>query len=155
MTVTSMEIRHNERAGQHTLGLDRATRDALATYANLRWPTGAAKHAAKEWGLTLDEGRGVVSGRTSQATLDRILKHPNGGWSVALPVLGAVIGHGLDHFLQAERARHVELARRNRALVRDLRAGPGDRRLPAAELASENPRRRALVDRRVGEGRDR
>lgn len=99
MGLTAVEIRHNGVGNQQSLGLDRALRDALATYCRLRWPQHAAKHAAREWDLTLDEAKGVVAGRTSIATLDRIFKHKRGGWSVVLPVLGAVVGETIhDHF---------------------------------------------------------
>lgn len=102
MAVTALEIRHNERGAQHGLGLDRATRDSVATYCRVEWPTNTAKHAARAWDLTLDEARGVVAGRASQATIDKIFKHPNGGWAVVLPVLSAVIGHGVEHFFRAQ-----------------------------------------------------
>lgn len=141
MAVTFVDIWQNERGGQHSLGLDRATRDALATYARLRWPANTAKFAAKEWGLSLDEGRGIVAGRASAQTIDRVWKSPNGGWRVIIPVLGAVVGRELDTFLDAElaeldREHNVRAARRaTLALVEsrigapgavaDLGAGPG------------------------------
>lgn len=125
MTVTHMEIRHENGANLPSLGLDRATGDALAAYARLVWPTGTAKACAREWDLTTDEAKGLVAGSPGKTTIDKIWKHPRGGWAVIFPVLGAVVGHGADVFLQAQRVRHAELARRNRALVRDLRSGPG------------------------------
>lgn len=97
-----MEIRHNERAGLHNFGLDRATRDALATYVKLRWPTGTAKMAAREWDISLDEARGIVACRSSLATLDRIFKHKRGGWPVILPVFGAVVGQTIHEHLHEE-----------------------------------------------------
>ena len=120
-----MEIRHNERDGQHTFGLDMGIRDALATYCRLRWPTGAAKLVAREWGLSLDEARGVVAGRASQATIDKIWKHRNGGWSVALEVIGAVTGQSVADYLKNQRRTNEEEARRSRALDRHFRAGLG------------------------------
>ena len=124
MTVTSMEILHDKRDNQLTFGLDRATRDALATYFKLRWPSNTAKLAAREFDLSLDEARGVVACRTSIATLDRIWKHKNGGWSVLLPVMGAVIGETAEKFIEKQRRSHLENANRLRGLARDLRNDP-------------------------------
>lgn len=131
MTVTSVAILQNERAGQHSLGLDRATRDALAEYARLRWPTNAAKMAAREWDLTLDEARGLVAGRASAATIDRVWKARNGGWRIIIPVLGAVVGRQLDTFLDAElaeldREHNLRAARRATLATLESRIGaPG------------------------------
>jgi predicted secreted protein len=135
MTVTWVDISHNERAGQRSLGLDRATRDAMATYSRTEWPTNTAKHAAREWDLSLDEARGVVAGRASQATIDKVFKHQNGGWRVVLPVLGSVIGHGVDAFFRqqmiqaAKAAAHAEEHERlAQAAYRRLEARPADPR---------------------------
>lgn len=110
MTVTAVDIRHENERNLPSLGLDRATRDALATYARLRWPSGTAKAVAREFDLSMDEARGLVAGRASQTTVDKIWKHPNGGWDVILPVLGAVVGHGVhQHFRkQAREAARAE-----------------------------------------------
>lgn len=130
MTVSYVEILHDERAEQRSLGLDKATRDALAAYCRLHWPQHTAKSAARAWGLSLDEGRGVVAGRASQSTIDKIWKHPDGGWAVALPVLGAVVGKPVHEFFrqqirsaaqEAERAvEHEQLAK---AAYRRLASG--------------------------------
>lgn len=154
MQVTAMEILHGKREVQHSFGLDRLTRDALAAYARLRWPSGAAKHAAREWGLSVDEARGVVAARASLATIDRIWKHPAGGWAVLFPVMGAVIGQTAEDFLQHERKRHAELARRHGTLVRDLRAGPAVRDRPRHELDVWGSEDRRSVDRNMGQGAD-
>lgn len=154
MTVTWVDISHNERAGQRSLGLDRATRDSVATFCRAEWPTNTAKHVAREWGLSLDEARGVVAGRASQATIDKIFKHPNGGWRVVLPVLGSVIGHGVDAFFRqqmiqaakaAEHARqHEQLAqaayRRLEARSADPREDRGEGSIPGA-VGPEEARR--------------
>lgn len=119
-----MEILGSDGAGRPTLSLERATRDALAKYAALRWPVGRRKAVEREWGLTVDEARAICEGTAGTGTIDKIWKHKNGGWAVAFPVLGAVIGCGADEFVAAERRKHVELARRSGAVVRDLRALP-------------------------------
>lgn len=154
MAVTWVDISHNERSGRRSLGLDRASRDALAVYARESWPTNTAKHAAREWDLSLDEARGVVAGRASQSTIDKVYKHPNGGWRVVLPVLGSVIGHGVDAFFreqmrlaakEAERAHeHEQLAQAAyRRLAHDI-ADPREDRGQGRGLGTvgaETPRR--------------
>jgi hypothetical protein len=120
MSVTWMDISHNERAAQRSLGLDRASRDSVAAYCRAEWPSNTAKNVARAWDLSLDEARGVVAGRASQATIDKIFKHPNGGWRVVLPVLGAVIGHGVDVFFRQqmlEAAKAAEHAQRHEQLA--------------------------------------
>lgn len=141
MTATSMTISTNNGQFQPILPLDRATRDALATFCQQTFPaSGIRKSVANEWGLTLDEARAVIEGRASAPTLDRIWKHPRGGWRVILPVLGAVVGQTADAFIiqekqrleherrnyEAREARLVEMARDLRAVV-PLRLGSDDR----------------------------
>lgn len=137
-----MEIRHAE-GGKTPLFSDQLIlRDALAGYSRARWPTNTTKAIAHEWGLTIDEAKGVMLGRASQTTIDKILRHRNGGWAVVLPVLGAVIGHGVDDFIQSERRKHAEIAQRHRALVRDLRALAPDRSAVATDAAADRHRQR-------------
>lgn len=112
------------------LGLDRSIADALAVYVQQSFPAlGRRKAVAKEWGLGTEEARTVIEGRPSKATLDRIFKHPNGGWRVILPVMGAVVGQTADAFIIAEKQRlsHERQSfeeRENRLveMARDLRA---------------------------------
>lgn len=116
--------------------LPRELRKAIATYVAIHAPRGRRKWAEERWGLTSDQARSVCDGTASLSTLQVIFKHPNGGWALLIPVMGAVIGQELDDFIQDERKRHVEDALRSDALGRDLRAlapgGPG----AASELAS-------------------
>lgn len=126
MSVTHMEILGSVGEKLPMFPLDR-TRDALASFVQVRWPVGRRKAVAKEWGLSADEARSICEASASQATLDKVWRHERGGWAVAIPVLGAVIGMGLDDFIATQRSRHVEHARRSRALVRDLRALASDR----------------------------
>ena len=143
MTVTWVDISHNERAGQRSLGLDRATRDSVATFCRAEWPTNTAKHAAREWDLSLDEARGAVAGRASQATIDKIFKHPNGGWRVVLPVLGAVIGHGVDAFFRQQMLQAAKAA---------AHAQEHERLAQAAYRRLANDAPPARQDRRKGQG---
>lgn len=154
MGITALEISHDERENRPLFSGALYSREALQTYARLRWPANTAKHAAREWDLSLDEARGICAARSSQSVLDKILKHRNGGWSVALSVLGAVIGQELHEHIAEEKAKTAqrrrefeeheqrleEMAERARALV-GLRLGdasePGAR---ASGLLGEQAR---------------
>ena len=99
-------ILSNDGANFPVLHLDRATAEALAVFCQQSFPAqGRRKAVAREWGLRDDEARSVIEGNASKATLDRIWKHPNGGWRVILPVMGAVVGQTADAFIIAERKR--------------------------------------------------
>lgn len=141
MAVTMNEI--NTLRGT-ALGLDSRRRDALATFARLSAEDDgipAQTWVRTRWGLKDYEAKALLRGDATEPVWERILKSPNGGWTVAIPVMGAVIGHGLGDFITKEKARHErarkDLERREQRLVataRDLPAvlglGPGcDRRL--------------------------
>ena len=115
MEITTMRILGRDGESFPSLGLSRATRDALARYTELRWPTGRRKAIERDWGLSPDQARSVMEATASASTIDTIWKHPNGGWVVALPVLGAVVGHPLHEHLRAEMRiaarQHQELER--------------------------------------------
>lgn len=143
-------ILHNDGALLPTLGLDRATKDALATYARQRWPQGTAKAVAREWDLTTDEAKNIIAGRASVAALDRIWKHPRGGWAILIPVMGAVIGEPVDAFIDKERHRHEQQAARLGALARSFRAGADRDRPDRAGVGAGSVRRTADQGRRVG-----
>lgn len=96
-----MEFWHSKWGSQRKLGLDKASRDALADVCRQRWPSGTAKLAAREWGLTVDEARGVVAGRCSFTTYDKVVKRP-GGFLVGLRVLEAVTGQSVAHFFSEQ-----------------------------------------------------
>jgi hypothetical protein len=120
MTVTSMEILGRDGANLPILPLLRQSRDALARYCEARWPVGRRKAVERAWGLSPDEARGVIEATASAATIDKVWKA--GGWAVALPVLSSVIGCSVEDFLQSERRKQLETARKTGALVRDLHA---------------------------------
>lgn len=128
-----MTIYSNDGDFLPRLGLDRSMADALAVYVQQSFPPlGRRKAVAMEWGLGTEEARTVIEGRPSKATLDRIFKHPNGGWRVILPVMGAVVGQTADAFIIREKEKlaneRKSFAAREARLVemaRDLRAvGP-------------------------------
>jgi hypothetical protein len=146
MSITADGIMTSE--GQ-MLPFARDFREALAIYARRTWPLHTSVHAAKAWGIDKTTAKNLLKGHASDATITRVLRA--GGWSMALPVLGAVIGQTAEQYLEDERRKHVELARRNGALVTDLRAGLGLRdRSPVQSGADANSERRSYT-RRVGE----
>lgn len=150
MTVTHMEILGPDGENYPSLMLARATRDALARYCEIMAPRGRRKWVEARFDLTPEEARSVCEAAASATTIDKVWKHPNGGWAVLVPVMGAVIGHGIDAYLQNERKHHVQRAARARALVRDLRplAALGDP--PAHHLGERNAERGRAEARRVG-----
>lgn len=97
-----MEILGSDGAGRPILPLIRATRDALAAYVAIKAPTGRRKWAQAEWDLSADEARAVVEGNPGPQTVDKIWKHPRGGWAVLLPVMGAVIGQPVSDFFRQQ-----------------------------------------------------
>lgn len=138
MTITANEIMDLD--GQ-ILPFSRDLREALGVYARRMWPLHTSVHAAKAWGIPKTTAANLLKGHASDATVTTIIRA--GGWALALPVIGAVIGHGLDDAIKAERRNDLARADRRRALVRDLRA-----------LASDHPDDRpGLANRRGGERR--
>jgi hypothetical protein len=128
------------------LPLDRRRKDALADLAKgeaRRAGISPERWARETWDLKAYEAKDLVRGNASETIWERIIKHPNGGWRIALPILGAVIGQGIGEFFaaEAERARHdaerrqqeaTELAQAERAaraaIVRLVSGGGADDR---------------------------
>lgn len=137
-----MEIRDCFGENLPGFGLDR-TRDALAKYVEIRWPTGRRKMVAREWGLNDDEARSVCTGRASWQTFDKIIQHPQGGWPVLFAIFGALLDETADQFINNERRRHVERAQTLRAVARDIRsfAPVSDRRASDAGVRPDRRRR--------------
>jgi hypothetical protein len=116
--------------GQH-LPFSRDLREALAIYARRMWPLNTSVHAAKAWGVSKSTATNVLKGHASDATVTRIIRA--GGWELALPVIGAVIGHPVHSFFrdqmqkaakEAERAEHHD--RLASAAYRRLEGSPAD-----------------------------
>lgn len=127
MTVISMEFRDSFGENLPLFDLDR-TRDALAKYVEIRWPTGRRKSVGRAWGLTDDEARSVCSGHTSWQTWDKIVRHPAGGWDVLFPVYGALLNETAEHFIIKKRKAYADHAARLGALVGDWWPLGADRR---------------------------
>lgn len=134
MTGTLVALHTDKRDFSHALRLDKGVRDALADHLRLRWPTHTAKHAAREYDLTLDRAREAVAGRASLTTVERIIKR--GGFAVALPLIEAITGQSLASHFRDMRAAHEENGRRLAAMfgadpvgsaVPDRVAGGGSR----------------------------
>jgi hypothetical protein len=98
------------------LPLDQRRKDALAAFARAshqrtqtRW--GAQVWVEHRWDLKDYEAKDLLKGNASEAVWERIVKHPNGGWSVVIPIMGAVIGQSLEDYIEQQ----AEGARRERA----------------------------------------
>lgn len=120
-----MEISRIKWPAQRELALDKGTRDALAELARRLWPHHTAKLAAREWDLTVDEARGVVAGRSSLTTYDKIIK--KGGLGVALPVAEIVTGQSIASYFAKMREANDEHSIRFAAVFSSLLPLPADR----------------------------
>lgn len=133
MTITANEIMD---LGGQNLPFSRDLREALGVYARRKWPLNTSVHAAKAWGIPKTTAANVLKGHASDATVTKIIRA--GGWELALPVIGAVIGEPVHTFFREqmrEAARAAEDAERHerlaqaayRRLATDA-AGPGEDR---------------------------
>jgi len=140
------------------LPFSRDLREALAIYARRTWPVNTSGHAAKAWGLPKSTAANLLKGHASDATVTKIIRA--GGWALALPVIGAVIGEPVHVFFReqmrqaakdAERAKHhEELAQAAyRRLAHDAATAREDRGQGrgARALGAEEARRLAGGDR--------
>jgi len=134
MTVTAEMILTDFGA---KLPLNRRRKDALAEYAKAearQAGISAERWVREQFDFKAYEAKEVVRGTASETLWERILYHPNGGWNVALPILGAVIGLGIGRFFvaqaeiarkEAERAQLAEHAYGQAALVAVHALGSG------------------------------
>ncbi|WP_338575780.1 hypothetical protein V8J38_11350 [Brevundimonas olei] len=121
-------------------------KEALASFVRNRWPVHTQKTIEREWGLTIDEAKGLIKGQASVRTIEKVLAHKNGGWAVALPLMGGVIGHGLNDYIASERDRLSHEAEQKRQRAAALKEAQG--LLDALDLGTGHCRDRARVDRR-------
>jgi hypothetical protein len=96
------------------LALDQRRRDALADYAKMAAEDAGMPAQAwvrKTWDFNDYEAKHLLKGDASEPMWERILKHPNGGWAVAIPIMGSVVGQSLEDYIkkQAEAARREQL----------------------------------------------
>lgn len=97
------------------LPLDQRRKDALAAYAQAKHQKtqtrrGAQAWCEEHWGLRPYEAKDLLKGNASEAVWERIVKHPNGGWAVVIPIMGAVIGLSLEDYIE-QKAREAERER--------------------------------------------
>lgn len=94
---------------------DHGLRGALADYCQRRWPLQTQKHVQRAFDLSVDQAKGLLRGQASLGTFEQVLRE--GGWRVAVPIIGAVIGHGLADFFTSEtkRLNHEAEERQRRA----------------------------------------
>ncbi|MCR5876955.1 hypothetical protein [Phenylobacterium sp. J367] len=106
--------------GGTILPLNRRRRDALMVFAS-RSAAKADKApqawVRETWDLETYEAKDLLKGNASEAVWEKIIRHRNGGWRVVLPIMGSVIGHSLEDFIEAERREleHEAQARERRA----------------------------------------
>jgi len=149
MTITTAEIM---TFGGQGLPFAQDLREALANYARRTWPIRTSIHMAEAWGISKDTAKNVLKGHASDATVTAIIRA--GGWQLALPVIGAVIGEPVHAFFrdqmtqaakEADRAReHEQLAEAAYRRLADgpAAAGEGRRTWPrAGEVRAAKARR--------------
>lgn len=145
MTVTTMNILGSDGVKQPTLALDVEWDTALAIYCERRWPVGRRKAIEREWDLSVDDARSVVEGKASKRILSKIWKHPRGGWAVALPIMGAVIGQPVSTFFREQNLKAAREAAN--ALEHERAARAAYRRLASDVDPSGDARDRAETAR--------
>jgi len=115
MTADIMEIPIGKRDIQRTFKLDKSLREAVRDHLRHRWPSGTAKAAAREYGLSLDKAREAAAGRASLSTIEAIFKR--GGPPVFLPILEEVWGQSIARYFIEMRQANEDHGRRIAALV--------------------------------------
>ena len=87
----------------------------------------------REWALSADEAKGLIQGKTSIRTMEKVLQHKNGGWRVGVTIIGIVTGKRLADYFASEKQRlnhEVEQRRRQAALLEEaesfLHSADGD-----------------------------
>jgi hypothetical protein len=105
MTMTADGIMNLD--GQ-VLPFSRDLREALAIYARRTWPVNTSGHAAKAWGLPKTTAANLLKGHASDATVTKIIRA--GGWELALPVIGAVIGEPVHAFFRQQMIQAAKAA---------------------------------------------
>lgn len=113
-----MEIR--EEHFTQSAKADHGFENVLASYVRRRGMS--IKAIQNEWDLTDGEARGVMYASASRATLRKIIKSKNGGWSIGLMLLHGVIGHDLAEHIERTRANERKQYERMDASLRKMAA---------------------------------
>lgn len=116
------------------LPFSRDLREALAIYARRMWPLNTSVHAAKAWGVPKSTAANLLKRHASDATVTAIIRA--GGWGLALPVIGAVIGEPVHSFFREQMRQAAKEA--ERAVEHEQLAAEAYRRL-AADPARPGP----------------
>lgn len=132
MTGDAMAFREISRAKRKNyFGLE----NALAGYVRRRWPDKPITHVQHEWDLSESEAAKVVYANASKNTLNKLLHHKRGGFSLFIELLCDVTSTSLEQHIhsQAERASHERQQReaeerRWAALARRVSGDGGDAR---------------------------
>lgn len=110
-------------------------REAFAEVARRRCggDVGTQGRVMREWALSADEAKGLIQGKTSIRTMEKVLQHKNGGWRVGVTVLAIVTGNRLADYFASEKQRlnhEIEQRRRQAELLEEsetfLHAADGD-----------------------------
>lgn len=118
----NMEICPFDQESHPTSG---GLREAFAEIARRRCggDIGTLGRVMREWGLSADQARGLIEGKTSIRTMEMVLQHKNGGWRVGVSVLAIVTGRRLTDYFASERHRlnhEVEQRRRQAVLLEEF-----------------------------------
>jgi hypothetical protein len=132
--------------GQESCPVSGGLREAFADVARRRCggDVGTLGRVMREWGLTADQAKGLIEGKTSIRTMEMVLQHKNGGWRVGVTVLAIVTGKRLADYFTSERnrldheaeQRRIQAAELGRAAALLHAVDGGDLRHPVAGMGS-------------------
>ena len=145
-----MDCRHVKRDIQRNLPLDIGLREAVANHLRRKFPTSAAKNTARHYRMSLDQARHAVNGHGSIAAIETIFMV--GGWSDALPIVGAVIGQAVENYLIQQRKAHAENAARLGAIISGHWSVAADRNADPRDLSTAPVGRRGSGSNRKAQG---
>lgn len=122
MTDAVMDFDRNEHGFLPTSGGMRAALDDLA---RRKFPTHTQKRVEAEWDLSSEQAKGLLAGRASLNTIEQVLGHKRGGWTVGLVLVASVAGKRLSDFFASERSRLDHEAEQRRRRADELREAEG------------------------------
>ena len=97
-------------------------REAFAEVARRRCggDVGTLGRVMREWGLTADQAKGLIEGKTSIRTMEMVLQHKNGGWRVGVTIIAIVTGKRLTDYFTSEKNRLDHEAEQRRLQADEL-----------------------------------